>query len=192
MQRYIIKLIVCNQVDCWRCKHWLLKGKIFLIQCREKYNPNNSLKIHVIKLFIWTRYCASYAKPIMVINATHYLWFSHNVCINQKSLITYWKNQQVLFLTVKHLQFSFTFVLGNSAFLGIKYQIYSLNTCKHKFYFYKYSTETTPNCSSYKNSSIYSHTQRGEMNVNCPITINKSGKKAFENRKWFHVGKRDE
>lgn len=31
------------------------------------------------------------------------------------------------------------------------------------------------------------------MNVNCPIMINKSGKKAyFENRKWFHVGKRDE
>lgn len=178
MQRYIIKLIVCNQVDCWRCKHWLLKGKI-LIQCREKYNPNNSLKIHVIKLFIWTRYCASYAKPIMVINATHYLCFSHSECINQKSLITYWKDQQVLFLTVKYLQSSFTFGLGNSAFLGIKYQIYSLNTCKHKFYFYKYSTETTPNCSSYKNSFMWSHTHRGEMDVNCPIMINKSGKKAF-------------
>lgn len=115
----------------------------------------------------------------MVINATHYLWFSHNVYINQKSLITYWKDQQVLFLTVKHLQSSFTFGLGNSAFLGIKYQIYSLNTCKHKFYFYKYSTETTPNCSSYKNSFIYSQTQRGEMNISYPITINKSGIKAF-------------
>lgn len=115
----------------------------------------------------------------MVINATHYLWFSHNVYINQKSLITYWKDQQVLFLTVKHLQSSFTFGLGNSAFLGIKYQIYSLNTCKHKFYFYTYSTETTPNCSSYKNSFIYSQTQRGEMNISYPITINKSGIKAF-------------
>lgn len=97
------------------------------------------------------------------------------------------------FLTVKHLQSSFTLGLGNSAFLGIKYQIYSLNTCKHKFYFYKYSTETTPNCSSYKNSFMYSYTHRGEMNVNCPIMINKSGKKLFfQNRKWFHVGKRDE
>lgn len=36
---------------------------------QRKYNPNSFLKIHMIKLFIWTRYCASYAKPIMVINA---------------------------------------------------------------------------------------------------------------------------
>lgn len=36
---------------------------------QKKYNPSNSLKIHVVKLFIWTRYCASYAKPIMGINA---------------------------------------------------------------------------------------------------------------------------
>lgn len=35
---------------------------------QRKHNPNHSLKICVIKLFIWTRYCASYAKPITVIS----------------------------------------------------------------------------------------------------------------------------
>lgn len=43
--------------------------------------------------------------------------------------------------------------------LALLYQIYSLNTWKLQFQFYKYSTETTPHCWSYKNKFVHSHTQ---------------------------------
>lgn len=87
---------------------------------QRKYKPSYFLKIHVIKSFIWTRYCASYAKPILVIKANMLLMVLPQ-CMYQPEMSNHILERSTsVFKTVKHLQSSFTFGLGNSAFLGIK------------------------------------------------------------------------
>lgn len=73
------------------------------------------------------------------------------------------KDQQALRLSIftLHSHLDLETVLS----LALECQIYSLNTCKLQFWFYKYSTETTSRCLLYKNNFIHSHT--GKRIVNC-------------------------
>lgn len=68
------------------------------------------------------------------------------------------KDQQALRLSIftLHSHLDLETVLS----LALECQIYSLNTCKLQFWFYKYSTETTSRCLLYKNNFIHSHTHR--------------------------------
>lgn len=152
----------------------------------RKYIPNNSLKIHVVKLFIWTRYCASYAKPIMVINA-NMLFIVVPQCMFKPEISNHILERSTVFFKLwiilnLHSHLDSETVLS----LALKYQIYSLNTCKLKLYFYKYSTETTSHCSSYKNNSIYSHTQRGKTIVNCCQGKNAVPSWSYRERRFQH------